>query len=241
MKKLVWALVFVLCFGSLALAGAGQHGAFEGFPIVRVLVNGQEVVSDVPAVNFHGRTMVPVRFVAETLGYSVEWNERTWTATISSSASEDWYRDIVVGLNGSMASTIELCHDMLEGKRTNLSMQALEVYRPLVGNVLKVVPPADYEALHRAMCEVLLMTEHQLSMVANLPDDPAQRLEALRAGRDHSTGMEVAVARFYAEASAKGINLELRRRWHVLARRHDLPSGLAGDTYRGHPGISACG
>jgi len=207
MKRLVWALVLVLCFGSLALAGAGQHGHFEGFPVVKVLVNGQEIASDVPAVNFHGRTMVPVRFVVEALGAKVNWDEETWTAAINTSVSEEWYRETVVGLNERMAATIEFSNDILAGKRQK-NPEILEAYRALVGVVLRVVPPSGYEEIHRAMCEVLLMTEHQLSMVTSLPDEPAQRLEALKSGRDHSTGLQVAVARFYAEASAKGISLE---------------------------------
>ena len=63
--------------------GSG-HGTFEGFPIVRVLVDGEKIVSDMPAINFHGRTMVPIRFVSRALGYDVSWGAETDTASISS-------------------------------------------------------------------------------------------------------------------------------------------------------------
>ncbi len=36
-------------------------------------VNGEEVILDVPAVEQNGRTLVPVRFVSETLGKKVKW------------------------------------------------------------------------------------------------------------------------------------------------------------------------
>ena len=64
-------------------AANGPNGVFEGYPIVRVEVNGKTVSGDVPAINFNGRTMVPVRFVSEALGASVEWDANTWTASIN--------------------------------------------------------------------------------------------------------------------------------------------------------------
>jgi len=73
MKRLVWVLILVLCFGGLALAQS--ENMFEGFPTVRVFVDGKEMISDVPAINFYGRAMVPVRFVTEALHYSVDWDD----------------------------------------------------------------------------------------------------------------------------------------------------------------------
>src|SRR5579871_4714840 len=45
-------------------------------------INGREVTLDVPAMTIAGRTMVPLRFVSETLGAQVEWNDRTRTVSI---------------------------------------------------------------------------------------------------------------------------------------------------------------
>jgi hypothetical protein len=87
MKRLRFP-VLVLCIALLvgtavyAVPGA-THGVFEGFPIVRVLVNGVAIRGDVPAINFRGRTMVPVRFVSEALGAEVGWDADTWTASIA--------------------------------------------------------------------------------------------------------------------------------------------------------------
>lgn len=39
------------------------------------MVNGEEVIADCVAVNFKGVMFLPVRFVAESLGCRVEWNE----------------------------------------------------------------------------------------------------------------------------------------------------------------------
>jgi len=47
-------------------------------------VNGQTVTIDVPASVIGGRTLVPLRFVAESLGVTVDWNANTSTVTITS-------------------------------------------------------------------------------------------------------------------------------------------------------------
>jgi hypothetical protein len=57
---------------------------FYGFTVVNIKVDGKDIKGDVPAVNFYGRTVVPIRFVSEALGAKVEWNNDTNTATITS-------------------------------------------------------------------------------------------------------------------------------------------------------------
>lgn len=42
-----------------------------------------DVYLDVPAKTINGRTMVPVRFIAESLGCTVNWDEKTKTVTIT--------------------------------------------------------------------------------------------------------------------------------------------------------------
>jgi len=49
-------------------------------------VNHGAVMLDAPAIVYNGRTMVPVRFIAEATGASVEWGEVTRTVYISSSS-----------------------------------------------------------------------------------------------------------------------------------------------------------
>lgn len=46
------------------------------------LVNGQSVALDVPAMMYRGSTMVPLRFVSESLGADVRWNDATQTVSI---------------------------------------------------------------------------------------------------------------------------------------------------------------
>jgi hypothetical protein len=45
-------------------------------------VNGRSVALDVPAMIYRGATMVPLRFVSETLGADVRWSDATQTVSI---------------------------------------------------------------------------------------------------------------------------------------------------------------
>ncbi len=47
-----------------------------------VTVNGEPVKVDVPARLIDGKTMVPLRFLSEELGYTVTWDEKTRTAVV---------------------------------------------------------------------------------------------------------------------------------------------------------------
>lgn len=48
--------------------------------------NGQPIALVVPGFSINGTTMVPLRFVSESLGASVDWNKETQTITIVSDA-----------------------------------------------------------------------------------------------------------------------------------------------------------
>ncbi|TDA70317.1 MAG: copper amine oxidase N-terminal domain-containing protein [Clostridia bacterium] len=72
--------VFILAF-TLATA------AWAAGPI-KLYVNGREIQVDVPPQLINGRTMVPVRWVAEALGADVEWDEAAQTVRIATKAKE---------------------------------------------------------------------------------------------------------------------------------------------------------
>ena len=46
-------------------------------------VNGRRVMMDAPPFIQDGRTLIPVRFISENLGYKVDWNADTQTVTIN--------------------------------------------------------------------------------------------------------------------------------------------------------------
>ncbi len=69
---------------------------------VRLVINGQEVVSDVPPIIENGRTLVPVRVISERLEASVEWIESTRTVKIKHEGKEIvlYIDDKTVTVNG---------------------------------------------------------------------------------------------------------------------------------------------
>lgn len=77
------AAVVLVC-GTVAWA----DNTFQGFQVVRVMFNQQEVVSDVPAVNFFGRTMLPLRKIAELTGLTIDkWDPETSTVYVSNAVA----------------------------------------------------------------------------------------------------------------------------------------------------------
>lgn len=74
-KSIIVVSLAVLLFVCTAAALAGNP--------LKLVVNGQEIKPDVPPQIVDGRTMVPVRWVAEALGAEVEWNQQNNTVNIN--------------------------------------------------------------------------------------------------------------------------------------------------------------
>jgi len=49
---------------------------------IRLIVNGRPIPADVPPQNIDGRTMVPIRWVAEALGAKVDWDPKSQSVEI---------------------------------------------------------------------------------------------------------------------------------------------------------------
>lgn len=60
---------------------------------IQSTINGSNVTLDVPATVIEGRTLVPVRFIAESTGQQVGWDARTRTVNITSVEPGDWFRN----------------------------------------------------------------------------------------------------------------------------------------------------
>ena len=63
------------------------------------LVDGEEKTIDVPIQIIDGSTFVPLRFIGETLGYFVDWDNTTNTILISKGANTT-PNDILYSING---------------------------------------------------------------------------------------------------------------------------------------------
>lgn len=96
-------LIVLLLFNSFSIAAKNYSyttvtidGKKQSVSTVPVLVDGQAITSDVPPFIYKDYTMVPIRFVAESLGSEVNWNGKSKTVTINDSKKQ-----IVLGINSS--------------------------------------------------------------------------------------------------------------------------------------------
>lgn len=75
---------------------------------VRVFVNGQEVKGDVPATIINGRTMVPVRALAETLGKTVDWDADQQFVIVNDAPDDHRHQGMYKQPAGTVAPTLKL-------------------------------------------------------------------------------------------------------------------------------------
>lgn len=76
MKKFLAGLILGLMLATSGVALAASA--------IRVYVDGNEVISDVPAQIIDGRTVLPVRAITEAMGASVSWDEVSNSVYITS-------------------------------------------------------------------------------------------------------------------------------------------------------------
>lgn len=89
--KRKWLIVIGTVTSAIALVTV----SFAKSPI-KLNVNGKEITPDVPPQIINGRTMVPVRSVAEALGADVLWDEENRTVIVTSTKnSEELEKDLI--------------------------------------------------------------------------------------------------------------------------------------------------
>jgi len=122
MKRLAVAMLIISLLGGASMAFATARGTYKGLQVVGVLVNGQELKSDVPAVVMDDRTLLPVRAVAEALGAKVEWDEATYTAKVTlprdvnQEEFEAWQQELNGKLAGLWSVYTALFEDLYQGR-----------------------------------------------------------------------------------------------------------------------------
>lgn len=82
-KKLIQCLCFALMLLLPFGAFASVNGLYRGYSIANVRINGEIATPEVPAFVVDGRTMVPLRLVAENLGADVSWDKDSFTVNIN--------------------------------------------------------------------------------------------------------------------------------------------------------------
>jgi methionine-rich copper-binding protein CopC len=84
------------------VAAPGQPG------LVRIFWNGKEIKGDVPATIINGRTMVPVRALAEALGKAVEWDANQRFVIVNEAPAGHSHHETYKHPAGTPAPTLKL-------------------------------------------------------------------------------------------------------------------------------------
>ncbi|MCM3703783.1 stalk domain-containing protein [Paenibacillus macerans] len=85
MKKIVMVISLIgsmLIGGVVSAATTNLWGSYKGNDIIRLTVNGDPVkLSDVPAISYNGRTMIPI-YLLQQAGINYKWDQSNQTVDI---------------------------------------------------------------------------------------------------------------------------------------------------------------
>lgn len=90
------ALTFLVAFCLAATCVCFSSPRAVAEDRINLIIFGKQVYPDVPPLIINGRTMVPLRFVAEALNLDVSWDDTTQSVVISPKE-----QDLTIYLNGS--------------------------------------------------------------------------------------------------------------------------------------------
>ncbi len=82
-KKVIIAFILLLLFNVITVyAGTSLYGYYHDYDKVKVMVNGKELDSNVPAFIIDSTTVIPLRAVVESLDTIVKWDDEKKVAEI---------------------------------------------------------------------------------------------------------------------------------------------------------------
>ncbi len=139
-----WHLIVVALMALLLAATArAGHETYLGYPVVHIMVNGKPLQTDVPAVVLAGRTVLPVRPIAELMGFDVAFDGPTGTVhlTAPSQSSRELQeaRQLISALQAQVSS--------LAAERDALKRQSGGELSAEDVRVIKSMPSADFQGL----------------------------------------------------------------------------------------------
>jgi len=82
-------------------------------PVIKLVLNGQELKTDVAPMPADNRVMVPMRVISEALGANIDWDAKTNSVIIDSSALEAQKMRINLLEQALEHGSTPLCHRSL--------------------------------------------------------------------------------------------------------------------------------
>lgn len=184
MKKFLAGLLVGLILATALPAAAAVYGQYQGYDIVKVLVNGKEVKSDVPAVIMNGRTMVPLRFVSEAFGANVGWDDSTATATVKPLVQvvpDEEFKQIAATIIQRISERQELQKELSEQKAKQLKTENIEDLVKVTMNYPQGKTGTLHAMLMNYLTNELMYNGHIIASYEAADDGRGNKEEALRA------------------------------------------------------------
>ncbi|MEW6426100.1 MAG: N-acetylmuramoyl-L-alanine amidase [Bacillota bacterium] len=123
-------------------------------PAVKVQVAGREVTFDVPPVIENGRTLVPLRGIAEALGARVAWEEKSKTVTIAKDGETGSITvKLTVGKTIALKNTEKIALDVPAKIIQNRTMVPLRFVGEALGAAVRWDPASRLVSINKAVQE----------------------------------------------------------------------------------------
>jgi len=196
-------LVKAFFFIFIILFSAQNSWAGSSPPAVKVKIDNQEINFDTPPVIENGRTLVPLRGVAEALGAQVDWEGKSKTVTIK---KDDSIIQLTVGNTVALKNTEKISLDVpakLIQDRTMIPLRFVsealgaEVQWEPVSRLVSISRPAEKESIGRN-----LVVQEDLVNIRNGPGTDHEILTQVSRGTRLSSLDKV--ADWYKVALADG-------------------------------------
>lgn len=143
-KTFALLIAIILVFFPISASSvSAPWGAYRGYPVVQVVVDGREVKFDVPAHIAEGRTLVPLRFVAEALGANVNWDESKHVVSVTTREPLAVNSDVAEQL-ARLREDIERLNRQVEGLLNNQQSPA-QIVAQVKPSVVGIVATKVFE------------------------------------------------------------------------------------------------
>lgn len=170
MKRIViiCSIVLLLSFSTMAFCWANRD--------IFIFVDGYEVRPDVSAQIINGRTMVPIRFVAEALEAEVNWDDPSSTITIKSNLSHEKYQynqwtnlqlDTLIELNELANANKDVdSYDYIRNLRNQI-----KAYDNLIELSVYVRPPKDKNTYFNKIMQATQIEKASLELMLRATEE----------------------------------------------------------------------